>query len=194
MRTDDPEFWNLMFSQEEYAFGEKPNSYLKEKLKTTVPGKILLPAEGEGRNAVYCATNGWEVSAFDLSYKGKEKAEALAHKHKVDIDFQVGDLSEMTYPKSSFDALGLIFAHFMPNQRRAYHRQLSQYVKSGGILILEGHARAGDTVDMRFDLSALKTDFEGFKFFEGETKLVELHEGQMIKGKTRVVRLFGQKL
>lgn len=194
MRTDDPEFWNLMFSADHYVFGEAPNQYLKDKLSNLSSGKVLLPGEGEGRNAVYCAEQGWEVSAFDLSKTGKEKAEELAKKRKVNIDFKVGDVPDLNYPEASFDALVLIFAHFMPEKRAEYHQKLSTYLKSGGKLILEGHARMDeDTIDMRFNLDELKNDFKDYKLIECSQELAHLEEGQMIQGETNVVRIYAEK-
>jgi hypothetical protein len=59
--------WNDRYSKEEFAFGVHPNDYLKEQLEKLPIGKILFPAEGEGRNAVFAAKLGWTVSAFDIS-------------------------------------------------------------------------------------------------------------------------------
>jgi hypothetical protein len=59
--------WNERYSKNEFAYGEAPNNYLKEQLEKLSAGAILFPAEGEGRNAVFAATLGWKVSAFDIS-------------------------------------------------------------------------------------------------------------------------------
>ena len=72
------QFWDNRYAQEKWAYGKEPNTYIKEKLSLFKTGKVLFPAEGEGRNAVYAAKLGWEVSAFDYSFKGKEKADRLA--------------------------------------------------------------------------------------------------------------------
>lgn len=58
--------WNERYSKEEFAYGEEPNQYLKEQLEKLDVGKILFPAEGEGRNGVYAAKLGWNVFAFDI--------------------------------------------------------------------------------------------------------------------------------
>src|SRR5688572_28635163 len=84
--------WNDRYSKDEYAYGERPNNFLKEQLEKIKVGSILFPAEGEGRNAVFAATLGWNVSAFDISAEGKNKALRLAETHKVTIDYQVGEL------------------------------------------------------------------------------------------------------
>jgi len=67
MGTD---FWDIRYSDSEYAYGTEPNAYFKRFIDMHSPGKILLPGEGEGRNTVYAALNGWEVDAVDLSQAG----------------------------------------------------------------------------------------------------------------------------
>ena len=80
------DFWDERYSATEFVYGKKPNVYLKEKLTKFNPGTILFPAEGEGRNAVFAASLGWKVSAFDTSTEGRKKALRLAKEHKVKIE------------------------------------------------------------------------------------------------------------
>lgn len=50
------EMWDKRYGNTEYAYGEEPNAFFKKTLdKLDLKGSILLPAEGEGRNAVYAA-------------------------------------------------------------------------------------------------------------------------------------------
>jgi hypothetical protein len=63
--------WNDRYGKIEFAYGEQPNNFLKEQLIKIPAGTILFPAEGEGRNAIYAATQGWNVNAFDQSIEGK---------------------------------------------------------------------------------------------------------------------------
>jgi hypothetical protein len=58
--------WDERYNSEDFAYGENPNVFLTETLPQFTPGKALFAAEGEGRNAVFAAGLGWEVSAFDL--------------------------------------------------------------------------------------------------------------------------------
>ena len=81
--------WNDRYSNEEFAYGEEPNNYLREKLAELPVGEILFPAEGEGRNAVFAAKHGWAVSAFDISLEWKNKALKLADKNNVDLLGQI---------------------------------------------------------------------------------------------------------
>jgi len=166
----------------------------------------LMPAEGEGRNAVYAATLGWDVSAFDMSSEGKIKAEALADDLGVHIDYKVGELSQINYLESEFDAIGLVYVHFPSNLRTKYHQQLTQFLKPGGILILEGfnkkhlqfnsvNPKAGGpkNIDMLFSSEELKSDFSNFDIIELEEKEVELKEGLYHVGQSAVIRFVGRK-
>lgn len=130
-------FWDQRYSQSEFAYGKEPNTYLKAKLLDLTPGKILFPAEGEGRNTVFTATLGWNVFAFDLSVEGKKKAEQLSLENGVAIDYRVENLEEADYPVNSFDAIALVYTHFPEVKRKEFHQKLSGYLKKEGILILE---------------------------------------------------------
>ncbi|ODS85090.1 MAG: methyltransferase [Cytophagaceae bacterium SCN 52-12] len=200
------DFWNQRYSQKEFIYGEKPNQYLKEKLEGLPVGRILLPAEGEGRNGVFAAWLGWKVSAFDQSEEGKRKAEQLAVKNQVHIDYQIADLENVRYPENTFDALALVYAHFHSTARRDYHRKLAGYVKKGGVLILEAFGKqhadnqkqnpnAGGprNFDMLYDLAGLKSDFEGFELIESIETTIQLDEGNYHRGKASVVRVYAIK-
>ncbi len=200
------DFWNERFSQKEYIYGELPNEYLKDKIHMLKPGKALFPAEGEGRNAVYTATLGWEVTAFDSSDAGKTKALQLAQKNHVTIRYELTDFEQADFQAESFDLLVLIYTHQPENKRKEYHRKLAQYIRPGGHLILEGFSKAhiknqqenpqaggpGD-ISMLYDLSELKEDFKGFEWIETLQTETILSEGNYHKGKADVVRIFATK-
>ena len=101
------DFWNERYGQESYAFGCDPNVFFAGKINELPPGKLLLPAEGEGRNAVYAATLGWDVTAFDMSEAGKVKSDQLAQLHNVSIKYEVGTFDTISYPINSFDCINL---------------------------------------------------------------------------------------
>ena len=106
------DFWNKRYAEKEFAYGTLPNEFLKEQLQKITAGKILFVCEGEGRNAVYAAKQGWHVEAFDLSTEGKNKALQLATQNNVNFNYQVQDANAIQYPENSFDAIALIYAHF----------------------------------------------------------------------------------
>ncbi|MGZ5193084.1 MAG: class I SAM-dependent methyltransferase [Kaistella sp.] len=199
-------FWNERYAQQAYAYGTLPNEYLKAKIKALNPGTILLPAEGEGRNAVFAALSGWKSEAFDQSEEGKNKALLLAENHGVAINYIVSGVEEAPYAENSVDALALIYAHFPAEQRRSYHRKLSAFLKPGGHLILEGfskehasfqnlNSKAGGPRDlsMLYGLEELKEDFSDFEFTEAVQQNITLAEGEFHQGEASVIRIFAFK-
>lgn len=199
-------FWNERYSSEEYIYGKQANVYLQEKLKEISKGKVLFPAEGEGRNAVFAAKNGCEVFAFDSSSKAKEKAILLATAEDVKIDYQVKNWEEVNYTNECFDAIVLIYAHVHEDKRRAYHKKVISYLKKGGVLLLEafekGHQKfqsinpqvgGPKDIKMLYDLEELKKDFKNFDFKEAKVEEIELTEGENHKGRAQVIRIFAEK-
>ena len=133
--------WDDRYSKSEFAYGELPNDYLKEQLNIIPAGTILFPAEGEGRNAVYAATLGWSVYAFDQSIEGRKKAIQLADKHQVKINYEVGEFQRIQYHPNQFDAIALIYAHFPADKKSAYHKKLIPYLRPGGVIIFEAFSK-----------------------------------------------------
>ena len=101
------------------------------------PGKILFACEGEGRNAVYAASKNWETYAFDSSLAGKDKADHLAKKFKVSIDYKLSSAENANYDEQSFDAMVFIFAHLPEEIRKPLHQKAVKWLKPNGVLILE---------------------------------------------------------
>ncbi|RAV29044.1 class I SAM-dependent methyltransferase [Sinomicrobium soli] len=198
--------WENRYADEAYAFGILPNEYLKEQLRKFEPGDILFPAEGEGRNAVFAALEGWNVSAFDISAEGRKKALKLAGANDVSIDYKVGELPDLGYREEQFDTIALIYAHFPAAIKSEYHRLLDRYVRRGGIVIFEGfgkehleyrmkNPKVGGPVDMEslFSEEELKSDFKDYDVIELCTREVTLHEGLYHNGKGSVIRFVGRK-
>ena len=198
--------WDERFSKEGYAYGTEPNNYLKEQLDKLIPGTILFPAEGEGRNAVYAAKQGWKVSAFDISMEGQKKASQLAELNNVHIDYQVGELQTLNFKADQFDAMALIYAHFPPEIRSQYHKKLDTYLRKGGVIIFEGfskkhleyntkNAKVGGPKDLNslFSIEEIKRDFPNYEFKELIEKEIELNEGLYHIGQGSVIRFVGRK-
>ncbi|MER3329098.1 MAG: class I SAM-dependent methyltransferase, partial [Candidatus Kapaibacterium sp.] len=116
-------FWDERFSNNESVYGKEPNQFFKEQLSQRSAGNILLPAEGEGRNAIYAAKMGWNVSAFDTSKVGREKALKRAEQEGVTINYKIMDAMEPDYSENSFDSIGLIFSHFPSKIRSSFHKR-----------------------------------------------------------------------
>lgn len=198
--------WDERYSKETFAYGEEPNIYLKEQLEKQKPGTILFPAEGEGRNAVFAARIGWDVSAFDISSEGKKKALQLAEKHHVKIDYQIGELQTLNYSGEQFDALALIYAHFPATIKSSYHKILSSYLQKGGLVIFEAFSKkhleylaknekigGPKELDMLFSIEEIQSDFSDYEIIELQEMEIELNEGEFHNGTGCVIRFVGRK-
>lgn len=198
--------WDTRYSAAEFAYGTEPNAYFREKLNELKPGKILMPAEGEGRNAVYAASLGWEVTAFDQSSEGRKKAMALATLHNVEIEYLVGSLLEMPFQAGRFDAIGLIFAHFSSEEKQECHLKLTEWLKPGGVIIFEAFSKSHlgyreknpgvggpSDIDMLYSLDEVRKDFKNMAFTEISESEIELHEGLYHNGIGSVVRFMARK-
>ena len=200
------ERWNDRYSKEEFAYGEVPNNYLKEQIEKLSAGKILFPAEGEGRNAVFAARLGWTVSAFDISDEGKNKAIRFAEANNVTIDYQVGELGSLNYQSEQFDAIALIYAHFPAAIKSSIHKTLDQYLRKGGIIIFEAFSKkhleylakndkVGGPKDIEslFSIEEIQSDFPNYEIIELAEKEIELNEGMFHNGTGSVIRFVGRK-
>ncbi len=190
--------WDERYAQDEYVYGKQPNEFFRQQLQTLRPGKILLPAEGEGRNAVFAALQGWDVVAFDSSVEAKRKANVLAQEVGKIIEYQINSFENFN-TEEQFDAIGLVYAHNLNRQEN--HRKLSGFLKKGGIIILEGFSKeqlnynsgGPKSIEMLFSVDELKSDFESFSSLNIWTEEVELSEGNYHLGKASVVRMVGVK-
>lgn len=200
------ERWNDRYSNEEFAYGEEPNNFLKEQLENLNTGSILFPAEGEGRNAVFAAKTGWKVVAFDISVEGKNKALQLAKNNNVTIDYQVGELQNLDFQSEQFDAIALIYAHFPAEIKSLYHKTLDNYLRKDGLIIFEAFSKnhldyiaknekvgGPKEIEMLFSIEEIKADFPNYDIILLEEKEIELCEGLFHNGKGSVIRFVGKK-
>jgi 2-polyprenyl-3-methyl-5-hydroxy-6-metoxy-1,4-benzoquinol methylase len=195
------QFWDERYAESNFAYGKDCNQFLKENLYFLPKGKVLFVAEGEGRNAVFAAKNGFEVSAFDYSESGKQKALLLANENGVTIDYLVSDVLELPYEKESFDGLVLIFAHFPVEIRKHAHLKLLELLKPGGKILFEAFGKeqfnytsgGPKDIDMLFSEEEVKNEFPDVVFTSLSTEKIVLDEGLFHQGEGVVVRFIGTK-
>ncbi|KAF2340875.1 class I SAM-dependent methyltransferase [Flavobacterium tistrianum] len=198
--------WDDRYKSVEFAYGEEPNNYLKEQLEKLNPASILFPAEGEGRNAIFAAKIGWDVSAFDISEEGRNKALKLAEANDVSIDYQVGELETLDFEAEQFDTIALIYAHFPAEIKSEIHQQLNKLLRKNGIIIFEAFSKkhleyvtknekVGGPKDIEslFSIEEIKADFLNYEIIELEEKEIELNEGLFHNGTGSVIRFVGRK-
>jgi len=191
--------WDERFAAKEFHYGKEPNKFFKEEIGKLKPGRLLLPAEGEGRNAIYAAKLGWEVVAFDASIEGMKKALRFAEEEGVNIEYQHKTYDEFEAEEESFDLLVFIYAHH-PN-RQKNHRKLARFVKPEGKILLEGFSKeqlqygtgGPPVLDLLFSEAELNEDFSGLHKVKTEKLIKHLSEGEHHKGDSSIIRLWGVK-
>jgi 2-polyprenyl-3-methyl-5-hydroxy-6-metoxy-1,4-benzoquinol methylase len=195
------EFWNNRYAENNYAYGCDPNEFLKDSISKIPIGKILFPAEGQGRNAVFTAQLGYDVFAFDISEEGKKKALELAKKCQTTIDYQVGLLENLNFSENEFDTIVLIYAHVPAEIRKDFHLKLLSFLKPGGMVLFEAFSKqqlrftSGGPKDLKmlFSEDDIKKEFPALDFLLLKTVEIELNEGQYHQGKGSVIRFIGRK-
>jgi len=191
--------WDKRYSQEEYVYGKEPNFYFKEQLQNYKPGKILLPAEGEGRNAVFAALSGWEVTAFDNSKVGQEKALKLAEELKVKINYHIASYEDVSLAEESYDLIAFVYAH--TSNREQVHNKMLRYLKPGGIVILEGFSKeqlryntgGPGNIDMLYSVDEIDLDFKILSEKKVWMEEIKLDDSAYHSGLASIVRLIGTK-
>jgi len=195
------QFWEERYGAEEYVYGTTPNEFFAGQLTLLKPGTLLLPGEGEGRNAVYAASLGWDVTAIDLAKAGKIKAEKLAAKFGVQVNYIVSNLVSIELPEEHYDLIALVYAHFPPELRASIHQKMVRCLKIGGILALEGFSKkqlgnpSGGPKNeaMLFSKEELLSDFIGLKTLKIEESTTFFQKGLYHQGNAEVIQYIGIK-
>ena len=133
--------WDERYSIEDYLFGKDPAGFLVAHAHLLeVPSRVLVVADGEGRNSVYLAQLGHDVVAMDASLVGVDKARQLAAEREVTVDFQVADIMAWDWTPDAYDAVVAIFIQFLsPEQWPAVFDGMQRTLRPGGRLLLHGY-------------------------------------------------------
>lgn len=196
------EFWDARYLEEGFAYGSEPNTFVKDQLNAiAAKGRILFPAEGEGRNAVFAAQKGWEVHAYDISSSGKLKAEQLAAEAGVTLDYRINGFLDVQYPDAYFDALAFSYVHLPSVMQASVFERHLPWMKPEALVIFEGFSVSNlplralnpavggpDNIDMLYTVEGLTQLLERFKNLKVWEEAVTLSEGKYHVGDARVIR------
>lgn len=195
------ELWNKRYTNSEYIYGKNPNQFFKDEITRLKPGKILLFGEGEGRNAVFAASIGWDVDAVDFSEEGKRKALNLASEKNVKINYIVKDISEFIPNYNYYDATGIFYLHLDEELKKTVHKKAIDALKPSGKLILEVFEKeqlkynSGGPKDesLLYSLEEVAEDFIELEFEKFSKEKIILNEGSGHQGEAIVIRFVGIK-
>jgi 2-polyprenyl-3-methyl-5-hydroxy-6-metoxy-1,4-benzoquinol methylase len=177
--------WDQRYSTEEYAYGTAPNDFLKEKYNVIPKGKVLSLAEGEGRNAVFLAKQGYSVTAVDGSEVGLSKAKKLAEANGVTIELVQADLAGFDIGENHWDGIVSIFCPLPSALRKAMHKKVVAGLKPNGVFLSEAYTPnqlkygtgGGKSADTMTSKESLILELAGLKFIH----LIEL-ERDVVEG------------
>lgn len=193
--------WDERYSAEDYAYGTEPNTFLNANFARLPMGRVLSLAEGEGRNAVFLAQQGYEVTGVDGSQVGLAKAKALADSRGVAAHWVHADLADYDLGDNAWDGIVSIFCPLPPAIRQALYRKVLAALKPGGVFLLEAYTPAqiqhgtggGKSVELMQTAASLRAELPGLEFVH----LVELErdvvEGVFHTGLGAVVQAIGVK-
>lgn len=196
-------FWDERYSGEEYVYGTEANQFFKEQIQKIYPVEnILLPGEGEGRNAVFAAKLGWDVDAFDQSYVAKVKAEKLAKLNNVKLNYSNVDITKFTPKKNFYACAAIIFVHLPANVRSEFYKKVIDSIKPNGKIIVElfsknqmGKNSGGpQNLEMLSTIDEIKHEFELLKPIILKEENIYLNEGDKHSGEASVIRFVGEKV
>jgi SAM-dependent methyltransferase len=192
-------FWDQRYADSSYLYGERVNDFLAAHAPYLRPGqRALALGDGEGRNGVWLAEQGLEVTAVDHSPRGLAKARALAERRGVPLETIEQDLLQWAWPVAEFDLVVLVYLHLLPTDRAMIHPAAAQALRPGGLLVLEAfhprhvHRSTGGGPprgDVMYDEATLAADFRALHPEQLETCVVDLDEGTGHRGPADVVRL-----
>lgn len=193
--------WDKRFSEPGYAYGTEPNGFLLSVADRIPGGKVLCLAEGEGRNAVYLAGLGFDVTAVDSSTVGLAKAEALARERGVAIETVNADLDDYQIEPGVWQGIVSIFCHLPPVVRAALHEQCLRGLAPGGVFVLEGFTPnqlelgtgGPKSRELLMELEIIRQELPGLRFEIAREVEREVLEGRHHTGKAAVVQIFAVK-
>jgi len=194
--------WDQRYAEPGYWYGKQPAKFLTSASSQLKPGsKLLCVADGEGRNSVYLATLGHQVTAFDPSPVAVEKARQLARENGVTPQYNVAGIEDWDW-NQQFDAVVGIFIQFAPpDLRTQLFGWMAQAVAPGGLLLLHGYESrqvgygTGGPKDASYMYTTdlLADAFAGFDVLRLEDYDTEVDEGRGHSGLSALVDLVARK-
>ena len=193
--------WDQRFAEPGFVYGDQPNDYLRQVVARIPSGEVLCIGEGEGRNAVYLAEQGFSVTAVDASAVGLEKARGLAAERGVSIETIHADLADFVIEPGRWSGVIEVFCQLLPALRSQVHAAAAAGLAIGGAFVLEAYTprqlgrgtggppileRLYEPADVRRDLQAA-----GLRLERAEEVVREVREGRYHVGASAVLQVLG---
>ena len=205
VKPDQKAIWSQRYRDagDDYLFGIAPNRFIETQRARFAAGLTALSvADGEGRNSVWMAEQGLEVTALEISPVALEKAQRLARGRGVTVDFRLGDMMTMDWPPATYDFVVGIFIQFVgPEDRSLQFERLKQAVRPGGCLLLHGYTpkqveyKTGgpSAVDNLYTEALLRTEFADFDIEAVRSYEANIAEGTGHRGHSALIDMVARK-
>lgn len=201
--ADAAQTWNRRYEGSDFLFGTQPNQWLREHARALpARGRVLCVADGEGRNSVWLARQGFVVDAFDVADRGVEKARAYARGEGVAVNFAVADCDAVEWPEAIYDGVAAIFVQFAdPPMRARLFERIVRCLRPGGVLILQGYTprqldyRTGGPpiLSHLYTRDLLVSAFASLSIIELREYEAEIHEGTGHSGQSALIGLVARR-
>lgn len=197
----DAKFWDERYAQTGFIYGAEPNEFLASVADQIPSGPVLTLAEGEGRNGLFLAGLGYDVTAVDQSEVGLAKARRLAEERGLSIKTQQADLADYSIEPGAWSGIVSIFCHLPKSIRLPLHAAVVRGLRPGGVFILEaytpqqlGRGTGGpQSIELLTSLDDLKRELAGLEFLRAQEVERVVREGQYHTGLASVVQIVARR-
>jgi SAM-dependent methyltransferase len=195
------EFWNSKFSTKEFFYGLHPNEFLASHLETFKEHKkMLCLGEGEGRNAIFFAKKGFEITAIDASDIGLSKLAKRAEEEKLNIKTVCLDLNHWEVTEK-YDVIMASYLHMYKNEREILFKKIEDSLNKNGYFVgeffstkqLTYNSGGPKDLDLLYTVEDFLNHFDSCKK-EVVEELIVLDEGKGHQGEACVIRVVIQKI
>ncbi|WP_406665090.1 class I SAM-dependent methyltransferase [Gallaecimonas sp. GXIMD1310] len=193
--------WNDRFAVDHYVYGTEPNGFLADYVQHLPTGKVLSIGEGEGRNSVFLARQGHQVSAIDGAENGRKKALALASAHGVSLDYRISDLAEAELGDGHWHGIVNIFCHLPPELMQDVHSRIVTALAPGGVYLAELYhpeqlafgTGGPKNRDWLLSLAELQAQLPGLEWLHARELERDVIEGELHTGRAAVTQIVARK-
>ncbi|MHB8262558.1 MAG: class I SAM-dependent methyltransferase [Acidimicrobiales bacterium] len=131
--------WDQRYSSNDLVWGWEPNQLLVQEVADLTPGRSLDMACGEGRNAIWLATQGWQSTGVDFSPEGLKKGKQMAAERRLSVEWIEADLREWQPPELAYDLIVSLYVHMSPSELSKVHKKVIRALAPGGTILVIGH-------------------------------------------------------
>lgn len=135
----DSTAWDARYAVDELVWGAQPNRFVAAEFSDQPPGRALDLGAGEGRNAIWLARQGWQVTAVDFSPVAVERARKLAMADGVEVTWIVADVADYQPEPHAFDAVLVAYLHLPATLLAAALARAATALAPGGRIVVVGH-------------------------------------------------------